>query len=295
MNDHDEQGHDRPGEGEWCRTPHDGMPSAPCDDSRHEHTHRAFDSSTALLVAAMPEEFDPLKARLDAVQSITLPGIHDAVLGRYDHAPILLILSGIGLVNAAHAATVGMCLGPSVAVDAGIGIEESAGNSDGGTIGCVMSVGTAGVAPGYASIGDVVVSSTVIPGDFDLTAFGYDRGQVPGLTAPYPGDPDLVAAADAIGITALDFVSVDRFIGVPEAAALRDSFPTAAVVDMESSALAQTAVLHRTPFTSVRSITDVIGESETSVHLDEVHHSSQQAAEAALTILTQGRSRLGAR
>ena len=80
-------------------------------------------------------------------------------------------------------------------------------------------------------------------------------------------------------------LGVDRFVGIPEAAAIREIFPDASVVDMESSALAQTAVLHGTPFISVRSVTDVIGESETSVHLDEVDNSSEQAATAALGIL----------
>lgn len=269
-------------------------PSVMSDVPRPGRTYGESDSSVALLIAAMPEEFEPLKARLEDARNVQLPGIHDAVVGRHGGKTILLLLSGIGLVNAAHAATVGLCLGPSVVSDGtGNGGATSDGNSDGastqpaqpGEIGCVMSIGTAGVVPGRASIGDVVVSEKVVPGDFDLTAFGYERGQVPGLTAGYPGDRDLLAAADAFGAKALGFVSVDRFVGIPEAAAIREIFPDASVVDMESSALAQTAVLHETPFISVRSVTDVIGESETSVHLDEVDHSSEQAATAALDIL----------
>ncbi|WP_296136401.1 5'-methylthioadenosine/S-adenosylhomocysteine nucleosidase [uncultured Corynebacterium sp.] len=264
-------------------------PSVMSDVPRPGRTYSESHSSVALLIAAMPEEFEPLKARLDDAHSVHLPGIHDAVVGRHGGKTILLLLSGIGLVNAAHAATVGLCLGPSVVSD-GTSNDGSANgaasqSAEPGEIGCVMSIGTAGVVPGRASIGDVVVSEKVVPGDFDLTAFGYERGQVPGLTAGYPGDRDLLAAADAMEAKALGFVSVDRFVGIPEAAAIREIFPDASVVDMESSGLAQTAVLHKTPFISVRSVTDVIGESETSVHLDEVDNSSVQAANAALDIL----------
>lgn len=254
-------------------------PSVMSDVPRPGRTYGESDSSVALLIAAMPEEFEPLKARLGDARNVQLPGIHDAVMGRHGGKDILLLLSGIGLVNAAHAASVGLCLGPSVVSD---GSGQPAQPSE---IGCVMSIGTAGVVPGRASIGDVVVSNKVVPGDFDLTAFGYERGQVPGLTAGYPGDRDLLAAADAIGAKELGFVSVDRFVGIPEADAIREIFPDASVVDMESSALAQTAVLHETPFISVRSVTDVIGESETSVHVDEVDNSSVRAADAALDIL----------
>ncbi|MDU7503427.1 MAG: hypothetical protein E7K68_03715, partial [Corynebacterium kroppenstedtii] len=84
-------------------------PSVMSDVPRPGRTYGESDSSVALLIAAMPEEFEPLKARLGDARSVQFPGIHDAVVGRHGGKTILLLLSGIGLVNAAHAATVGLC------------------------------------------------------------------------------------------------------------------------------------------------------------------------------------------
>lgn len=215
-----------------------------------------------VLQAAMAEELDPLRTLLDEVAEITVPGLPQALRGSYQGQDIVVLQSGIGLVNAAHAATLA-CVA--------LGEQPRA----------IFSIGTAGAIPPHAKIGDVVAARTATAGDVNLTVFGYERGQVPGHPATYPADAQLLQLAEPEVDKVADFVCVDSFVGEEEAARLQGFFPHATVVDMESAALAQVTAAHGVPFLSLRSVTDYCSAQQ---HEEEVDRSSLASAQVALRV-----------
>jgi adenosylhomocysteine nucleosidase len=147
---------------------------------------------------------------------------------------IHVIMTGIGKVNAATALE-RMCALHQV---------ES-----------VFNIGFAGAPPPYRT-GDVVIVEDARYHDFDLSVFGYAKGQVPGFPESYQSDPDLVR---------------DARIKLPSAKSgtllTGDSFMTespggACLADMEGAAIAQTAHRHGIPLLMVKVVSDVIGSSD---------------------------------
>ena len=98
----------------------------------------------------------------------------------------------------------------------------------------------------------------------DVTAFGYEYGQLPGCPAGFKADEKLVAAAESC-IKALDLnavrgliVSGDAFInGSVGLAKIRHNFPQAIAVEMEATAIAHVCHNFKVPFVVVRAISDV--------------------------------------
>ena len=113
-------------------------------------------------------------------------------------------------------------------------------------------------------VGDIVVSDEARYHDADVTAFGYEYGQLPGCPAGFKADEKLVAAAESC-IKALDLnavrgliVSGDAFInGSVGLAKIRHNFPQAIAVEMEATAIAHVCHNFKVPFVVVRAISDV--------------------------------------
>ena len=61
---------------------------------------------------------------------------------------------------------------------------------------CVINTGSAGGFEPSLNVGDVVISSEVRHHDVDVTAFGYEIGQVPQMPAGFAAHPKLVEAAE---------------------------------------------------------------------------------------------------
>ncbi len=90
-------------------------------------------------------------------------------------------------------------------------------------------------------MGDIVVSDEARYHDADVTAFGYEYGQLPGCPAGFKADDKLIAAAEAciaeLNLNAVRglIVSGDAFInGSVGLAKIRHNFPQAIAVEMES-------------------------------------------------------------
>ncbi|HBG32900.1 MAG TPA: 5'-methylthioadenosine/S-adenosylhomocysteine nucleosidase [Acholeplasmataceae bacterium] len=144
---------------------------------------------------------------------------------------VKVILSGIGKVNAAQS------LAEAIAkyhVDA------------------IYNLGFAGATYPY-QVGDVVMIEEAAYHDFDLTLFGYAKGQVPGYPASFFSDDKL---KELVRLKFPNIKSGKLFTG--------DYFMTEVkkesyLADMEGTALYQVAHKKQLPIISIKIISDVIG------------------------------------
>ena len=103
-------------------------------------------------------------------------------------------------------------------------------------------------------------------------------GQVQGFPLFYKSDTNITALIDAKIKKGL-IISGDKFITAPEELAmLKNKFPEALAVDMESAAIAQTAFMLNTPFVSLRLISDTPGAQH---HQEQYDNFWRNAAETS--------------
>ena len=133
---------------------------------------------------------------------------------------------------------------------------------------CVVNTGSAGGFDPSLSVGDVVISSEVRHHDVDVTAFGYEIGQVPQMPAGFAAHPKLVEAAEQT-IAQISEVKTlvglictgDSFMCDPvRIDKARSDFPTMLAVEMEGASIAQTCFALNTPFVVIRSMSDIAGK-----------------------------------
>jgi adenosylhomocysteine nucleosidase len=232
--------------------------------TRRERHAGKSDRGTVAVFVAMEEEARPFIARAESQGSEEVVGGARVRALRIAGREVLLVTTGIGLVNAAAAgAVVASGLRPEALVSAG-----SAGGIDG------------------VRVGDVVVGASYAYARADARAFGYVMGQVPGMPATFAADHRLVGAAEASAgehtVHVGDVVSGDTFVDGPLVDEVRRDFPAALATDMESTALAHTAHLFGVPFVSVRGISDMCGVAEFGEHVDDA---ADRAADVVVRLL----------
>lgn len=203
------------------------------------------------IIGAMEPEVAILKAKLSNAKKITHAG-YNFYQGQIDNNEVVIVQSGIGKVAAA--------LATAILIDK---FQPD----------YVINTGSAGGFDPSLKVGDIVVSSEVRYHDVDLTAFGYEIGQLPANPAAFIPHSTLVTAAQ-IGIEQLDNINAilglittgDTFMTKEaDIAKARDNFPAMAAVEMEGAAIAQTCHQFEVPFVVVRSLSDIAGvESPTS-------------------------------
>ncbi len=198
------------------------------------------------LIGAMEQEVALLKQQLQQVETTQ---VADFVFyrGQLNGTAVVLVQCGIGKVASAIATTLLIQL---FAPD------------------CVINTGSAGGFAQDLHIGDIVISSEVRHHDVDVTAFGYEAGQVPRMPAAFAAHPALIQAAEQ-SIAALGFCQTqvglittgDVFMCDPvRIAATRATFPSMLAVEMEGAAIAQACYQLKTPFVVIRSLSDIAGK-----------------------------------
>ncbi|MFQ3266414.1 MAG: adenosylhomocysteine nucleosidase, partial [Colwellia sp.] len=125
------------------------------------------------IIGAMAPEVAILKAKLTYAKSTEHAG-YTFHQGQLDGSDVVIVQSGIGKVAAALATAI---LIDRFQVD------------------YVVNTGSAGGFDVALKVGDIVVSSEVRYHDVDLTAFGYEVGQLPANPAAFIPHDDLVGAA----------------------------------------------------------------------------------------------------
>ncbi|ELY3984663.1 5'-methylthioadenosine/S-adenosylhomocysteine nucleosidase [Cronobacter muytjensii] len=220
------------------------------------------------IIGAMEEEVTLLRDKIDNRQTLNIAGC-EIYTGTLNGVDVALLKSGIGKVSAAMGATLLLehCK-PDVVINTG-----SAG----------------GLAPSL-KVGDIVVSDEVRYHDADVTAFGYEYGQMAGCPAAFKADEKLIAAAQAtiehLNLHAVRglVVSGDAFInGSVNLAKIRHNFPQAIAVEMEATAIGHVCHNFGVPFVVVRAISDVADQQS---HLSFEEFLAVAAKQSSLMVET---------
>lgn len=135
----------------------------------------------------------------------------------------------------------------------------------------IINTGIAGAFAKGLEVFDFVVSTAALYHDFDTTAFGYKKGQVPGLPERFEADQGLAdAALSAFEKTEFAkkhkvikglVASGDQFISDSAAKRVIQADFEPACVEMEGTAIAQACYLNKVPFVIVRCMSDMADES----------------------------------
>jgi len=203
------------------------------------------------IIGAMEPEVAILKAKLSNCETSTHAG-YTFYQGQLNDNDVVIVQSGIGKVAAA--------LATAILIDR---FQPD----------YVVNTGSAGGFDPSLKVGDIVISAEVRYHDVDVTAFGYEIGQLPANPAAYIPHKTLVEAAQA-GIEQLE--NIQTMVGLittgdtfmtkdDDIAKARANFPTMAAVEMEGAAIAHTCHQFQVPFVIIRSLSDIAGkESPTS-------------------------------
>ncbi|CCN73185.1 5'-methylthioadenosine/S-adenosylhomocysteine nucleosidase [Vibrio nigripulchritudo] len=140
----------------------------------------------------------------------------------------------------------------------------------------VINTGSAGGFDSSLNLGDVVISTEVRHHDADVTAFGYEIGQMAGQPAGFAADEKLMAVAEQ-ALSQMEekhavrglICTGDAFVCSAERQSfIRKHFPSVIAVEMEAAAIAQTCHQFKVPFVVVRAISDV-ADKESPMSFEE--------------------------
>ncbi len=207
------------------------------------------------IIGAMTEEIEDLKSKMENPEIEKRAGF-TFFSGKIHNENIILLLSGIGKVNAAMGTT--------------LLIELFKPD-------CIINTGSAGGFSKQLSIGDVVISTEVRHHDVDATIFGYEYGQVPQMPAAYIPNNILVNIAEK-AVNKLDNVNTrkgliatgDSFMHKDEHIhAVREKLPAIEAAEMEAAAIAQCCHNYELPFVIIRAISDIAGDDENQIEFTE--------------------------
>lgn len=225
------------------------------------------------IIGAMEEEVELLRASIESVHTKTIAHCEfiEGVIGVHE---VILVKSGIGKVNAAMATTLLLEIyKPDV----------------------VLNTGSAGGFQQSLKVGTVVISDEVKHHDVNVTIFGYEYGQVPGLPAAYVADSNLIElakeAVDEVGEHAYAIgliASSDSFMSdVVHVERVKELFPTMIAAEMEAAAVAQVCHQFGTPFVVIRALSDIAGQ-DASVSFEEfLPVAARHSTEIVLRVLSK--------
>lgn len=191
------------------------------------------------IIVAEVEEYDAVITILESIKCKKIYGLNFTI-GSINSLNIVLVRSGVGKVNAARTT--------QILID----------NFD---IDYVLNVGSAGSVNDELNIGDVIVAKEVVQHDFDVTAFGRDKGFIPGVGKYFQSNEILFDKLINLNISNINLksgviASGDQFITNID---LKNSIASefnADCVEMEGGAVAQVCQMAGKPFCIIRSISD---------------------------------------
>ena len=206
------------------------------------------------VIGAMEQEVELLRSKLTNAQTETIAN-SEFTSGLIDGKEVILLKSGIGKVNAAMSTTILLDkYKPDV----------------------VINTGSAGGFDANLDVGAIVISDEVRHHDCDVTAFGYEIGQMAGMPAAYKADEELIKVAKeavtevgthpfAVGL----ICSGDVFMADPKRVEeVRQNFPTMKACEMEAAGVAQVCYQFDVPFVVIRSLSDIAGK-QSNISFDE--------------------------
>lgn len=199
------------------------------------------------IIAAMKEELEGLLQGLSGTREWNICTF-TLYSGWIEGVEVVLILSGIGKVNASVATTL---LVENYQPD------------------YVINTGVAG-GFGEIEVGDIVVATELRHHDADATAFNYELGQIPQMPPTFTADKTLLERVKKMANTGTQLhygpiMSGDSFVhNSRQIDTIVRNFPSIYAVEMESAAIAQTCFLFNIPCLIIRAISDKVNEAEST-------------------------------
>lgn len=199
------------------------------------------------IIAAMDEELDAIKSRFSNIKQTKIYNI-DFYIGNNDKQKYVMCKSGVGKVNSARTAQI---------------------LADTFDIEYIVNIGSAGALNDKLNIGDIVIGQNLVQHDFDITAFGHEKGYISDTGKIFKSDMTLVEKYK-------NYINDNNsnYKGIVGTIASGDIFCTsidmknkiktkfdADCVEMEGAAIAQVCALNNIPFLGIRSISDTPNEN----------------------------------
>ena len=195
------------------------------------------------IIAAMQEEMQEIEKIMQYKENIKLYNLN-IIKGKINEYNIVLVEAGVGTVNAGRVTQI---LIDNFKIDA------------------IINVGSAGSATDELNIGDIVIGKKLVQHDFDITAFGHQKGYISNVGQFIESDDKLVLKMkqtiekiekDEFKIKIGTIASGDIFCTESKMREkIRNKF-NADAIEMEGAAIAQVCKLDEIPFIVIRSISD---------------------------------------
>ncbi|MCF2856763.1 5'-methylthioadenosine/S-adenosylhomocysteine nucleosidase [Pseudoalteromonas sp. SMS1] len=225
------------------------------------------------IIGAMEQEVTILRDTMQAPKTLQKGGFtfYTGQLGGHE---VTLVQSGIGKVAATVATTLLI---------------------DNFTPDCVINTGSAGGFEPSLNVGDIVISDEVRHHDVDVTAFGYEIGQVPQMPAGFAAHPALIQAAkesihavEGIQTMVGQICTGDSFMCDPvRIEKTRQDFPNMLAVEMEGAAIAQACHVLTTPFVVIRSMSDIAGKESPQSFEEYLEVASVNSSKLVVALLAK--------
>ena len=155
----------------------------------------------------------------------------------------------------------------------------------------IFNIGVAGGIAKNLKVGDIIISTSLVQHDFDITAFNHPKGYIPNIGNTIPIDNKLLNTTKNI----LDTNNISYKEGVIASGDIfctKESMATkintqfkALCVEMEGASIAQTAYLSKTPCLVIRSISDCPDNNNKVAYEEFLETSSKKVAQIMYAIL----------
>ena len=226
--------------------------------------------NTIGIIFAMNEELTALK-KYFTIDKITK--IYDLTFYEVDFIETRLVLveSGVGKVNAGRTA--------QILID---NYKPRA----------IYNIGVAGGVDKSLKVGDVVISTSLVQHDFDITAFDHKKGYIPNVGNVIPVDKALVMnSIEALEKKGISYklgciASGDIFCTDAKMARKINEKFNALCVEMEGSAIGQVCFLCQVPCLVLRSISDCPDNNNRITYDEFLPAACENIAKIMYTILT---------
>lgn len=192
------------------------------------------------IIVAEVKELEAIKEIMKNIEEIEVYNLK-IFKGEIRNKKYILVRSGVGKVNAARTTQILI---------------------DKFEIEYIINVGSAGALNDNLNIGDIVIGKELIQHDFDVTAFGREKGYIPETGKVFKSDNYLIKKCENIRINNIKIIkgiitSGDIFCtDIKMKEKIRERFKSDCT-EMEGAAIAQVCYLSKTPFIVIRSISDI--------------------------------------
>ena len=199
------------------------------------------------IIAAVSEEMEAIKLKMNNIKEINIFNLKffDGKIGKQK---VILVKCGVGKVNAARTTQIMI---------------------DKFEIEYIINIGSAGSINDEIKYGDIIIGKYVLQHDFDITAFGHEKGYISNIGVKLESNKKLIKRCEYVikNMKNLEYRCIVGTIATGDifctSKKMKDKIRTkfdADCVEMEGAAIAQVAYLSDIPFIIIRSISDTPNE-----------------------------------